>query len=86
MIPHRLIYFAFDSQNTHIGATVRFLEEIYDYIELFRPRRICIIFDTPTITQRKIEHPDYKAERPSMDNRLRPQFQLTVGVAHRDFV
>ncbi|KAF0696419.1 Aste57867_12837 [Aphanomyces stellatus] len=68
-----------DEKSMPNGAMLGFLQEVHTIVEKFQPRRLCVVFDTPAITDRKKADPTYKADRARTPDALRPQFSLTAA-------
>ncbi|MEM7586766.1 MAG: DNA polymerase, partial [Acidobacteriota bacterium] len=88
-----LIYRAYHAIPTHL-ATADGLptNAIYGFATMFRkvlsgrrPKRGAVVFDAPGPTFRAEKYPEYKAQRPAMDERLRQQLPWIdrVVAAHR---
>ncbi|KAF0696420.1 Aste57867_12838 [Aphanomyces stellatus] len=67
----------------YIGATYGFLKAVDRLLVRFEPRRVCVFFDTPVVTNRKLDDPTYKATRGRTPDALRTQFPLTQSTLAR---
>ncbi|MBH97609.1 MAG: DNA polymerase I [Rhodospirillaceae bacterium] len=61
------------SKGEPTGAIFGVLNMLYKLLDDFDPERIAVVFDAPGKTFRNDLFPDYKANRPSMPEDLRPQ-------------
>ena len=68
------------SKGEPTGAVLGVLNMLYKLLDDFEPERIAVIFDAPGKTFRDDLYKDYKANRPSMPEDLRPQIEPLLEV------
>jgi DNA polymerase-1 len=80
---HAIVYRAFHAlpaltakDGTPTNAVYGFFGMLYSAIQDLKPDHLIVCFDTPAPTYRNQIFPDYRANRPSQPDDLRPQFPV----------